>query len=103
LFLAQAFSLLKKDRETLQFATESEQLLGSLGKNQYEWIAALLRARASRNSHDEATAKQEAARASTIFASLEQRWGADNFNSYRNRQDVRFYQQQLNQFLTQSP
>jgi serine/threonine protein kinase len=103
LALAQARSYQRNDAETLKLASEANQLIVNLGKPQFEWIAALIMAKANRGAGDEASAQQNAGRAASVLAALEQRLGPDNFNSYLNRQDVRFYREQLKQFLTEKP
>jgi tetratricopeptide (TPR) repeat protein len=80
-----------------------EQAQGALesfvrsGQVDSEWRARLVLARAARLAGDEASAQEQAARASQALASLQQKWGADSYNSYLTRPDVQYYRKQLDE------
>jgi hypothetical protein len=69
------------------------------GQQASEWRAWLIAARASRNLHDAEHARAYAEKASAALSTLEQKWGADVYNSYLARPDVEYYRKQLNEEL----
>jgi serine/threonine protein kinase/tetratricopeptide (TPR) repeat protein len=78
-------------------ALESQELLSRLGKQDSEWLAWLVAARASRSAGDVQKAREYASRAESVLSNLQQRWGGDNYNSYLNRADVQFSRKQLSE------
>jgi len=84
----------------LQNALQVEERCNHLGKQDSEWRALLLAARASRLLGDRTKANDYVSRASGLLSALEQRWGPENYNSYLTRNDIRLYKKQLNEVLS---
>ncbi|HEX8709249.1 MAG TPA: tetratricopeptide repeat protein [Pyrinomonadaceae bacterium] len=78
-------------------ALRSEESFARSGQQSSAWRAELLAARASRRAGDQARAREYAARAAATLAGLEQRWGAEAYNSYLNRPDVQLARRQLSE------
>lgn len=76
-------------------ALQAQESFARAGQQDSEWRALLLAARASRRTGDELKAREYAARAVESLASLQQKWGDDNYNSYLARPDVQFFRKQL--------
>jgi serine/threonine protein kinase/Tfp pilus assembly protein PilF len=70
------------------------------GQVDSEWRARLALARASRLAGDDSTAQEQASRASESLSSLQQKWGAESYNSYLTRPDVQAYRKQLEEVST---
>jgi hypothetical protein len=64
-------------------------------------MALLTAARNSRSLRDYQGALDYATRADKLITSFEQLWGADNYNSYLNRPDIKVSRTQLNELLAQ--
>jgi serine/threonine protein kinase/Tfp pilus assembly protein PilF len=78
-------------------ASAAQQIFAKLGRPASEWRALLMMARVSQNSGDKTSAAEYAVRTKDLLSKLEQRWGADNYNSYLRRPDVQRYRKQLDQ------
>ena len=100
-----AFALLQNGDASaaLRFALEAQQSFARLGNPDAEWPALLTAARARRHDNDLAQARDYASQADKILASLQQRWGNENYQSYLARPDVQFQRNQLNELLAQKP
>ena len=85
----------------LKHSLDSQQLFARLGKQDFEWLALLIAARAS--AGDARQAQQFASRAETLLVGLQQKWSNDNYQSYLSRPDVQFHRSQLNELLAQRP
>lgn len=87
----------------LKASLESQQMLSRLGKPDHEWIALLVAARASRSAGQTEKSAEYASRADSLLQGLQQRWGADNYNSYLKRPDIQFYRKWLSGFPLGKP
>jgi hypothetical protein len=87
----------------LKASLESQEMLSRLGKPDYEWIALLIAARASQSKGQSERSMEYATRAESLLKGLQQRWGADNYNSYLKRQDIQFYRKWLSGFPLGKP
>jgi tetratricopeptide (TPR) repeat protein len=83
----------------LKAALESQELFRRSGKQDSEWLAWLIAARASGAAGDANKAHEYAARAESLLTGLEQQWGADNYRSYLNRPDIQFSRKQLSELI----
>ncbi len=73
--------------------------MARLGKQDSEWVAWVIAARASRSTGDTTKAQDFAKRAADLLAGLPAKWGAENYNSYLNRPDIQFVRKQLSESL----
>jgi serine/threonine protein kinase/tetratricopeptide (TPR) repeat protein len=85
----------------LKTSIESQELSARIGTPEIELMALLTAARNSRSLHDYAKAQDYATRADKLLTSFQQLWGADNYNSYLNRPDIKVSRTQLNELLAQ--
>jgi len=102
---ALAVALLQSGDATgaLKFALQAQQTFARLGKPDAEWPALLTAANARQHDHDTTQARDYASQAEKILASLQQRWGNENYQSYLARPDVQFQRNQRNELLAQKP
>jgi serine/threonine protein kinase/Flp pilus assembly protein TadD len=85
--------------DAVKTALEAQELFARLGKQDLEWLAWLVAARASQGSRDTQKAREYASRAEKLLSGLQQKWGDDNFNTYVNRPDVQFSRKQLSELI----
>lgn len=83
----------------LETALRSQEILARLGKQDSEWIALVIAARASRSTGDTTKAQGFATRAADLLSGLSAKWGAENYNSYLTRPDIQFVRKQLSESL----
>lgn len=100
--LAQALLQSGDSAGALKTSLEAQETFTRLGKQDYEWLALLIAARASKNTGDTQKARDYASRAQTLLAGFQERWGNANYNYYLNRPDIQFYRSQLNELLAQN-
>ena len=86
-------------RAALAAAREAQGLLERAGRRESELRACLLAGRASQLAGESAAAHEYLARAEGLLAGLEDRWGAEAYNTYLTRPDVRQSRQQLSRLL----
>lgn len=84
----------------LKNSLDSQQLFARLGKQDFEWLALLIAARASNG--DAHQVQEFASRAETLLAGLQQKWSNNNYQTYLSRPDVNFHRSQLNELLAQN-
>ena len=103
--LALAQALLQKGDSAgaLRAALDAQQIFSHFGKQDSEWLALLIAARAQKNIGDAAQARDSASKAETVLAGLQQKWGDTNYQSYLARPDIQFHRSQLNELLAQKP
>ncbi len=86
-------------QNALTTSLRAQEMLARLGKQDFEWLAWLNAARASKNLADENRSRESATRAADLLAGLQQRWGVDNYNSYLRRSDIDSFRKQLSELL----
>ncbi len=103
LALAEALVYTGDSAGALKASLESQELFARFGKQDYEWLAALIAARASRAAGDTQKAHEYASRAESLLSGLQQKWGGDNYNTYLKRLDVQFSRKQLSELIAGKP
>lgn len=86
--------------KAIESALKTQEILKKLGKPSLEWRAWLLLSLAQNQLQDVNSAKQSAAKADEIFSTLAQKWGPEDFQSYSERPDIKYYRQLLEEFTT---
>jgi serine/threonine protein kinase/Tfp pilus assembly protein PilF len=81
----------------LTTSLRAQEILAHLGKQDSEWVAWVIAARASRSMGDTAKAQDFARRASDVLAGLSTKWGAENYNGYLNRPDIQSIRKHLSE------
>ena len=84
----------------LTTSLRAQEILARLSKQDFEWIAWLSAARASRRLGEEDQARERARRAADLLANLQQKWGTENSAGYLNRPDIVFFRKQLSEFAS---
>jgi serine/threonine protein kinase/Tfp pilus assembly protein PilF len=102
LALMQALLENGEGQNALTLALEIEDKFSGAGQLASEWHARLSAARAALRINDKMKAREYAERANDSLARLQQKWGADNYNSYLTRKDVQLSQTQLREVITAS-
>lgn len=103
LALAEAHLQNGKRAEALKASLESQETFARLGAQDHEWIALLIAARASQSAGQTQKSLEYAARAEALLGGLQQKWVADNYNSYLNRPDIQFYRKWLSESRLSKP
>jgi tetratricopeptide (TPR) repeat protein len=101
--LAQALIQSGDSAGALTIAVEVAQTFARLGKQDFQWLASLLAARAAQAAGQSQQAHDYALQAQSLLAGLEQRWGNDYYQSYLKRPDIQFHQDQLKELLAPKP
>ena len=83
----------------LKTSIEAQQLFARSGKQDYEWVAWLVAARASRSAGDLQKATEYGSKAKDLLTGMEQKLGKDYYDTYLNRPDVQFSRKQLSELL----
>jgi serine/threonine protein kinase/Tfp pilus assembly protein PilF len=99
LALAEILLLEKNAEQALNAAQEVLKIFAQSGQKDSEWRTLLIAARASDLAGNRSAAQDFAARADKACGELQQRWGADNYESYLRRPDIQAYRTQLAQLL----
>src|SRR6185503_16546474 len=88
-------ALLGNDAKTaLSLATEAQSRFARGQQYESEWRAWLIASRASDKLGNKTKAQEQLGNAMNIRAKLEQQWGAEAFQQYKTRPDIRaFYQE----------
>ena len=90
--------VLLEDRDAqraLSVALEAKERFASAGQQESEWRAWMIAARAHRRLGNEAAAQDALAQANRVLSELEQKWGAEAFKSYIERQDISVFQEAI--------
>ncbi|HVQ37592.1 MAG TPA: hypothetical protein VMS31_08665, partial [Pyrinomonadaceae bacterium] len=87
----------------LNTALESKVMFSRLGALDHEWLALLLAARASLSAGQTQDGLEYAAGARSVLQVLQQKWGAENYNSYLQRSDIQFYYKWLSGYPLGKP
>ena len=85
----------------LKTSIESQELSARIGTPEIELMALLTAARNSRSLHDYAKPRITRLAQTNYSRVFQQLWGADNYNSYLNRPDIKVSRTQLNELLAQ--
>ena len=101
LALAQVLLNLNDNTGALNNAIQARNTFSNMGRNDSEWIALQVAARASRGNRQ--AAREYSSQARSILSSLEQKWGSENYQTYVSRPDIQIYQMQLQELLAQKP
>ena len=83
----------------LKNALEAQDLFARSGKQDSEWLAWLIAARASRSGGDNQKGLEYATHAEQVLSALQQQWGDSNYNEYLNRPDVKLSRKQLSELI----
>ncbi|HEX8852885.1 MAG TPA: hypothetical protein VF754_05325, partial [Pyrinomonadaceae bacterium] len=89
LALAEVFCEVGDFHGAIDAARHAQELFARYGHAESQWRAHAVLARASRRSGDASTAREQAARATDVLSKLEALWGAQTWNTYAARPDVR--------------
>lgn len=82
-------------KSALANATTAQQLAQQTSLPESEWRALLLTGRADQQLGNYPNAREKLSKADSLLSSLRERFGAENYNSYLNRNDVMMYRGQL--------
>lgn len=91
LTLAQAYLQSGDNAAALKTSLESQEMFSRLGALDHEWVSWVIAARASQAAGDSQKSVEYAGHAEAGLGGLQQKWGADNYNSYVKRQDIQLY------------
>lgn len=99
MYSARAEIMLENGRNdmALEAATNAQTIFKELEKPSFEWQAWILLGKAQTRLNDSEGANASLANAGAIFSTLAQRWGQD-FKSYSDRPDVKYYRDVLGHF-----
>jgi serine/threonine protein kinase/tetratricopeptide (TPR) repeat protein len=99
LALAEALLENRKWKEALDAALIAQKEFANRHRDEAEWQAWLIAARANQQLHDELNSQQQCSRARAILDSLQTKWRGESFDSYNARADVRLRRQQMDGLL----
>jgi len=85
----------------LTIATEAQQRFANAGQYESEWRVLVIEARACERNGDKTRAQQLAQQSSNVFQRLEQGWGAESYDSYLTRSDMKEFQRDLKRLMAQ--
>ena len=86
-------------QRALAAALEAQEMLTRVGRQESEWRALLVAARASERAGNSAIAGEYLSKANSILAELENKWGTQAFYVYLSRPDVQSSRLYLDQKL----
>jgi tetratricopeptide (TPR) repeat protein/predicted Ser/Thr protein kinase len=95
LMLAEALLESGDERGALKVALQAQESFARLRKQESEWRAWLVAARASQFLGDHEAARGHFSRARDLLTKLRECWGAEAFNGYLKRPDIQAYYRQL--------
>jgi hypothetical protein len=99
LALAEIKLLERNAEQALNAALDVQKIFAQSGQKDSEWRSLLIAARASDLAGNKSAAQDYAARADKACSELQQKWGADSYESYLRRPDIQAYRAQLAQLL----
>jgi len=99
LALAEAMLESGDAKRALSTALQAQESFTRAGRQESEWRAWVVVARAGQRAGDEATVRQSAPRAEGLLLNLRQKWGEEIYNAYLTRPDVRQFRKHLGQLL----
>lgn len=83
----------------LRAALEAQEMFARAGRQDSEWRALLVAARASQIAGDGPQAADYVTRAESRLSTIQQKWDAEAFEGYAKRPDIQSYRNQLAQLL----
>jgi serine/threonine protein kinase/Tfp pilus assembly protein PilF len=83
----------------LKNALEAQVLFARSGRADFEWLAWLIAARASRSNGDTQKASEYASHAHDLLSGLQKNFGDDNYSTFLDRPDVKTSRKQLSEFF----
>lgn len=84
-------------KRALENARQAHTFFSTAGLSELDWRTCLIAGLASQKLSDQANAQSFLKNAGDTYATLAQKWGADTFKAYQDRQDTQFYRRQLEQ------
>jgi serine/threonine protein kinase/Tfp pilus assembly protein PilF len=90
--------VLLEDRDAqgaLAAALEAKERFSSAGQRESEWRAWMIAARAHRRQGNEKAAQDDVAQANRVLSELQQKWGAEAFETYLKRPDISLFQEAI--------
>ena len=102
LALAEVLLLANDAQVALTTALQAQAMFASAGQQDSEWRALLIAALASQAAGNSSATQDYASRASSQRAGLQNRWGAESYDSYSRRPDIQMYLKQLAQLPVRS-
>jgi hypothetical protein len=85
----------------LKNSLEAQQIFARASNHDYEWLAWVVAARASRSAGDMQKAREYASRAESLLAGLQPQWGDENYNKYLSRPDVQVAKKHLSEIISE--
>jgi serine/threonine protein kinase/Tfp pilus assembly protein PilF len=95
LALAEAALAAGDTQRALESAKQSQAFFTGVGLVESEWRATLFAGLASQKAGDQQNAQLYLSRAGELLSGLQQKWGAEVYNSYLERPDIKLYRSQL--------
>jgi len=86
-------------KNALETAMQAQERFSSAGQKESEWRALLIAGLASLRLKDFDAARGYSSRAESVLLELQQKWGAESFNSYIARPDIQLCRKQLSDAL----
>lgn len=83
-------------------ALQAQEMFARSGRQDAEWHAWLIAARASQFAGNEPAMRDYAAHAAGLLSELQQKWGPEVYGSYSSRPDIQSCRQQIDQILAKS-
>jgi len=102
LALAEAMLESGDAKRALSTALQAQESFTRAGRQESEWRAWAVAARAGQRAGNEATVRQSAPRAEGLLLNLRQKWGEEIYNAYLTRPDVRQSRKRLSQLLAEN-
>jgi serine/threonine protein kinase/tetratricopeptide (TPR) repeat protein len=102
LALAEVLLLGNDATGALATSRQAQGMFAPPGQQDSEWRAWLTAARASELAGNKSAAQEYASRADGLCQGLQQKWGAESYNTYSRRPDIQNYRKQLAQILSRS-
>ncbi len=99
LSLAEVMLQAKDAKGAIATALQAQEMFARAGQRESEWRSLLVAATASQIAGNMAQAADYAARSDSLLSALQQDWGAQVFEGYTRRPDIRSYRNQLAQLL----
>lgn len=95
LALAEALLENRKPKESLDAALMAQKEFARQHRDECEWKAWLIAARASEQLHQTESLKQQVSHAHALLDGLQSKWHSETFDSYTARADIRLRRQQM--------